>query len=81
MSFLEDHLLPEEQLSQTHVQPAFPATSQDKPLCTEGTLDLKTDHVKDKELVAKTSEIDDSLMVKKSIERGESIPKIDNVRN
>ena len=71
--------MPEEQYPKTHVQESLPVTSQEKSNLTEDVLVIEHDHTNGS--VAKKSEIDDTLVIRKSLERGESFPNTDEVCN
>ena len=71
--------MPEEQYPKTHVQESLPVTSQEKSNLTENVLVIEHDHTNGS--VAKESEIDDTLVIRKSLERGESFPNTDEVCN
>ena len=72
--------MPEEQFTNTNIQTAFPVSSQDKPQCTEGALDLTSSKVISRKLAAKSLRHDDSIIIKLGIESGESVSRSDNVR-
>ena len=57
----------------------MPITSQEATQEIEGVLEIDNDHISDS--VAKESQVDDTVIIKKSIERGESVPRADDVRN
>ena len=57
----------------------MPIISQEATQETEGVLEIDNDHISDS--VAKESQVDDTVIIKKSIERGESVPRADDVRN
>ena len=71
--------MPEEQYPKTHVQESLPVTSQEKSNLSEDVLEIEHDHTNGS--VAKESEIDDTLVIRKSLERGESLPVSDEVCN
>ena len=71
--------MPEEQYPEKHVQESLPVTSQEKSDLTENVSEIDQDHVNDS--VAKESQIDDTLVIRKSLERGESLPISDEVCN
>ena len=76
---MEDKLLPEEQFTNTNIQLSVPGSSQE-PLCNEGALELKSSKPSPNELAAKTLHVDDTMIVKTGIERGESVPRSELVR-
>ena len=57
----------------------MPITSQEATQESEGVIEIDNDHIRD--YVAKESQVDDTVIIKKSIERGESVPRADDVRN
>ena len=57
----------------------MPITSQEATQESEGVLEIDNGHISDS--VAKESQVDDAVIIKKSIERGESVPRADDVRN
>ena len=69
----------EEQYPEKHVQESLPVTSQEKSDLTENVSEIDQDHVNDS--VATESQIDDTLVIRKSLERGESLPVSDEVCN
>ena len=71
--------MPEEQYPDKHVQESLPVTSQEKSDLTENVSEIDQDHVNDS--VATESQIDDTLVIRKSLERGESLPISDEVCN
>ena len=57
----------------------MPITSQEATQESEGVIEIDNDHISDS--VAKESQVDDTVIIKKSIERGESVPRAHDVRN
>ena len=57
----------------------MPITSQEATQEIEGVLEIDNDHISDS--VAKESQVDDTVIIKKSIESGESVPRAHDVRN
>ena len=71
--------MPEEKFPKTYIQKSLPITSQEATQESEGVIEIDNDHIRD--YVAKESQVDDTVIIKKSIERGESVPRADDVRN
>ena len=71
--------MPEDQYPEKHVQESLPVTSQEKSHLTEDVSEIDQDHVND--VLAKESQLDDALIIRKSLERGESLQITDEVCN
>ena len=69
----------EKQFSKTNVQESLPTTSQEKSQYIETQLEIKDNRKSG--IVAKKSQVEDNLLIKKSIESGELVPIADDVRN
>ena len=71
--------MPEEQYPEMHVQESLPVTSQEKSDLTEDVLEINDDLTKHS--VAKESQIDNTLIIRKSLEKGVSLPITNEVCN
>ena len=71
--------MPEEQYPEKHVQESLLVPSHEKSDLTEDILEIDQDHVNDS--AATESQMDDTLVIRKSLERGESLPISDEVCN
>lgn len=69
----------EKQFSKTNVQESLPTTSQEKSQYIETQSEIKDNRKSG--IVAKKSQVEDNLLIKKSIESGELVPIADDVRN
>ena len=67
------------QFSKTNVQEPLPTTSQEKSQYIETQSEIKDNRKSG--IVAKKSQVEDNLLIKKSIESGELVPIADDVRN
>ena len=76
---LESKPIPEKKFSKTNIQESLPTTSQEKPQYAETHLEIKDSRKTDS--VAKKSQEDDTLLIRKSIESGELVHIADDVRN
>ena len=76
---MENKPVPQEKFPKTKIQKSMPIISQEATQEGEGVLKIDNDHISDS--VAKESQVDDTVIIKKSIERGESVPRADDVRN
>ena len=71
--------MPEVQYPEMHVQESLPVTSQEKSDLTEDVLEINYDLTKHS--VAKESQIDNTLIIRKSLEKGVSLPITNEVCN
>lgn len=71
--------MPEAQYPEMHVQESLPVTSQEKSDLTEDVLEINDDLTKHS--VAKKSQIDNTLIIRKSLEKGVSLPVTNEVCN